>query len=92
MTERLLLASGEPFATGVSAYFDVRPGIREPLPRVYVEFQPGGAERSFIALLDTGGHYCILQPEVAASIQDQMSGRLGSASLLTARGTIQGDL
>ncbi len=92
MTERLLHETGEPFATGVSAYFDVRPEIREPLPRIYVEFQPGGADRAFVALLDTGGHYCILQPELAASIQDQMVDRLTSASLLTARGTIQGDL
>ncbi len=88
MTERLLLESGEPFATGVSAYFDVRPGIREPLPRI----QPGGAPRSFIALLDTGGHYCILHPEVAASIEDQMVDRLGSANLFTARGRVRGDL
>ncbi len=92
MTEELLLGSGEPFATGASAYFDARPELREPLPRIYVEFQPGGKDRSFVALLDTGGHYCILQPDVAASIQDQMVDRLAPAVLRTAHGTVSGEL
>ena len=92
MTDRLLLESGEPFATGVATYFDVRPQIREPLPRIYVEFQPDGSDHFFAALLDTGGHYCLLQPEVAAAIEDQMVDRLAPADLLTSRGRIQGDL
>lgn len=92
MTEGLLLPSGEPFATGVSSYLDARPEHREPLPRIYLEFQPGGADRSFVALLDTGGHYCILQPDVAAQVEDHLTDRLTPAGLHTAHGTIRGEL
>ena len=47
---------------------------------------------SFLALLDTGGHYCILSPEVREVVEDQLVDRLGHQMLRTAHGSIQGDL
>ena len=53
--EGLVTTAGEPFARGVSAYFDAHPEIRDPLPRIYVEIQPEGMDDSFMALLDLAG-------------------------------------
>ena len=89
----LLAPSGESFATGSAEYFDADPGIRDPLPRIYVEFWPEGAEMSFLALLDTGGHYCILNTSVIEEIgEDRLVDKVGHAELRTALGLIRGDL
>lgn len=90
--EGLVTTAGESFATGVSAYLDAHPEIRDPLPRVYVEIYLEGMNESFMALLDTGGHYCILQPDIVKKLQGGLIDRLTSAELHTARGKIHGDL
>jgi hypothetical protein len=89
--EGLVTTAGEPFATGVSAYFDAHPEIHDPLPRIYVEVQPEGMDDSFLALLDTGGHYCIFHPDLAHRLRDRLTDPLTSAGLHTARGLIRGD-
>ena len=68
--------------------------MKEPHPRIYVEFRPAGAdpEPAFPALLDTGGHYCILNEEVATLVRDQLTDRLGEAILHTAHGKLRGEL
>ncbi len=88
----LLTPSGEPFATGSYAYLDARPGIREPLPRIYIELKAGGSDLAFLALLDTGGHYLILNQDVFEQIQDHLAEKVGEAKLQTAAGLIRGDL
>jgi predicted aspartyl protease len=88
----LLKPSGQAYATGAARYLDFRPGRREPLPRVYVEFLPDGAADSFLALLDTGAHYCILSPEVVAEIRDHLADSVGRTELLTPYGTVRGEL
>jgi hypothetical protein len=90
--EGLVTTAGEPFATGVSAYFDAHPEIHDPLPRIYVEVQPEGMDDSFLALLDTGGHYCIFHPDLAHRLRDRLTDPLTSAGLHTARGLIRGEL
>jgi hypothetical protein len=90
--ESLLLASGQPFTTSVARYLDAHPEIREPLPRIYVEFLPQGTPLSFIALLDTGGHYCLLNSAVVDEIRDQLTERISSVELQTAVGKLAGDL
>ena len=82
------------FATGISTFADSYPGLKEPLPRIYVEFQPQGVGlgMSFPALLDTGGHYCILNADVAEAAEDVLITDLGQVTLQTARGPIRGDL
>lgn len=91
----LLLGSEEPFAVGASVYKDGYPGLPEPHPRIYMEFRPEGTAEfgfSFLALLDTGGHYCILNEEVASLVQDHLTDHLGSTRLRTAHGPVQGNL
>ncbi len=89
-----LLDSEEPFATGASTYSDTYPGVDELHPRIYVEFRPKGADSdpSFLALLDTGGHYCILSEEVASSVRNHLSDCLGQTVLRTAHGPVRGEL
>lgn len=82
------------FATGISTFADVYPGLNEPLPRIYVEFRPQGIglDISFPALLDTGGHYCILSQEAAEAAEGLLTTDLGRITLQTARGRIHGSL
>jgi hypothetical protein len=73
---------------------DAHPGVREPHARIYVKFRPEGADSnlSFLALLDTGGHFCILSQDVAGLIRNHLTERLQEVRLRTARGLIRGDL
>ena len=90
----LLLGSDEPFATGASEYLDYLPGSPEPHPRVYVQFRPEGVspELSFLALVDTGAHYCILNKGVADLIRDRLTESVGEMTLRTAHGPVRGSL
>ncbi len=88
----VLTAPDGTFATGVCEYWDSCPGLAEPLPRVYIPFQPEGAETWFLALLDTGGHFCILSTEVADTIRGGLTHTVQRTSLVTAQGRIQGQL
>jgi hypothetical protein len=82
---------GDELLTGVCDYSDFYPGRKEPLARIYVPFRPHGAGIRFVGLVDTGGHFCILGPEVVDLIGDSLSG--GEAtSLLTAQGRLSGRL
>ncbi len=45
-----------------------------------------------MALLDTGGHFCILSEEVAAAIREQLTHGLGEVRLMTSQGRIRGEL
>jgi predicted aspartyl protease len=80
------------FAIGVASYSDHRPGRQEPLPRIYVPFRLDGVNTWHLALLDTGGHYCILSPELAEAMSDRLVHRLGPSELWTAQGRVQGAL
>lgn len=88
----LLLDPNRPFVTGVSEFLDAHPGFQEAQPRLYVKFQPAGAEIPHIALLDTGGHYCILDRDLAATIKDHLTEHIGRVALSTAHGLVEGDL
>jgi len=94
LTENVPLFSEaeDSFAVGASRYWDAYPGIRESQPRIYVKFRPYGTELPFLALLDTGGHFCFLNRDVAALIRDQLTDRLREFVLRTAYGPIHGDL
>ncbi len=88
----VLSSFGEPFATGVARFLDALPEISEPLARIYVKLLLEGSEVALFALLDTGGHYLVLNQEVAESIQPGLTESLGKRTLHTSRGTIRGDL
>lgn len=94
MTEApgILLRSGTVFATGGAEFYDAYPNREEPLPRIYVQIQPEGVPYQFLALLDTGAHYCILNEEAARLTRDHLTSPIGRVRLQTAHGPIQGDL
>ena len=84
--------SGGPFYSGAATYHDAFPDGRETKPRIYVELRPLGVDNSFLALLDTGGHYCILSPDVRESVEDRLTDFLGQEKLRTAHGLLRGEL
>lgn len=88
----LLTSPDGAFATGAAAYSDSHPGIEDPLPRIYVQFWPEGADTDYLALLDTGGHFCILSREVADVVRPRLAHSLGLTDLLTAVGRVRGEL
>lgn len=92
--DALLLGAQAPFATGAATYSDDHPGWPDPHSRIYVKFRPHGIDEdlAFLALLDTGGHYCIFDEVVAASVGDLLTDSLGSTSLRTAHGPVDGEL
>ncbi len=89
MTDRKALKLG---FRGSARYGDAYPGLPETEPRIYVEFRPQGVPTSFLALLDTGAPYCILNDEVTRQVEDQLTDHLGPAVLRTAHGTAHGEL
>jgi len=77
---------------GVSRYQDSHPGLREAQPRIYVKIQPGGLHASFWTLLDTGGHFCLLNETVAGLLGDHLVEDLGTFAVRTAHGLVEGKL
>ncbi len=57
-----------------------------------MKFRPEGVDGWFLALLDTGAHFCILNRSVARLVEDRLTDHLGQSSLQTARGPVRGDL
>lgn len=78
--------------TGACDYSDFYPGRKEPLARIYVPFRAQGAALRFMGLLDTGGHFFILNPQVIDLIAGSLSGGHDETSLLTAQGRLSGRL
>ena len=64
------------------------------LPRIYVQFRPAGVDPKifFLALLDPGAHYCILNQRVVELIEDQLVEDIGEADLRTSHGLVRGRL
>lgn len=82
----------ELFLTGASTYADAFPGRPEPYPRIYVQFRIEGVEPVFLALLDTGGCFCILNDRVATLVKGRLVEPLDKVSIRTAHGILEGNL
>lgn len=80
------------FGKGSARYFDGYPGAREAQPRIYVKLRPAGSDASFLALLDTGAHYCILNTTASEMVGDQLVDNLGDFAVHTAHGLVRGPL
>lgn len=76
----------------MSRYQDSHPDRREAEPRIYVKIQPAGLDVSFWTLLDTGGHFCLLNETVASLLGDQLIGEVGTFFVRTAYGPIEGPM
>lgn len=90
--DAILTSSRGAFFRGLSWYLDSYPGLVETQPRIYVKFRPEGTDSSFLALLDTGGHFCIFNQTVADLVKDQLTEGFGPVTLRTARGPVYGQL
>ena len=84
--------TGDDFLSGSCEYSDFYPGRKEPLARIYVPFRLHGVAIRLMALLDTGGHFCIFGPEIVEMVGDVLSGSDEEASLLTSQGRLIGGL
>lgn len=87
----MLELSGAPFCTGRAEFLD------EPLPptgkspRIYVKVAAEGMEEPFLALLDTGAEWSVLDKEIAEAVGlDQSQGT--PTSLRHSNGTSSGFL
>ena len=87
-----LLATAGNYFQGSARFLDAVPGGREPHPRIYVSCRMAGVDPGFLALVDTGGHFCILNQEVADQVRDQRVDGLGRVKLRTAYGLVEGEL
>ena len=87
-----LLRLPESFPTGASRFRDSYPGRREQQARIYVKFCPEGVDAAFLALFDTGGHFCLLNETVAGLVRDRLTEGLGPFTVRTPYGTVSGDL
>ncbi len=79
---------------GAAEYFDSYPDLPESHARIYAKFRPRGVGRGifFLALLDTGGLYCILNRDIAELVRDDLTSPLDRVAIRTARGLVRGDL
>lgn len=50
------------------------------------------SQSSFLALFDTGAHFCILHDEVVELIRGELDEPIGAMKLRTARGLMEGEL
>ena len=55
-------------------------------------FRLQGVAVRLMGLLDTGGHFCILSPEVVEMVGDVLSGSDEEVSLITSQGRLAGGL
>ncbi len=62
------------------------------MARIYVRIQPQGTDLEFLALLDTGAHYCLLNEDAARVIRRHLTMSLGEVTLRTAHGPVRGEL
>lgn len=64
----MLTLNGELFTSGRSRFLDHHPRFTEPTAKVFVKVIFTGLDRSWIAQVDTGAAYSILEVDVAASL------------------------
>jgi len=80
----MLTLRGEPFAGGKSRFSDELPVNPEVTAKVYVRIQAGTLLEPFLAQLDTGAAYSVLEPEIVEAIG--ASSDPGSPARLSVKG------
>jgi len=87
----MLILDGEPFTSGRSRFFDQHPRFPEPGAKVFAQVKFAGLGGTWIAQVDTGAAYSILEVDVATAL-----GLLGlkepRTRLSTRLGTLTGQL
>jgi hypothetical protein len=76
----LFLENGSPFSTGATPYIDAHPRDDEPSLRLVITVEIGGTTTD--AIVDTGGVYCICDPDLLALVDMPEEEALDSVNLL----------
>ncbi|HBL25975.1 MAG TPA: hypothetical protein DD490_03980 [Acidobacteria bacterium] len=64
----MLILDGKPFTTGRARFFDQHPRFPEPSAKIYVQVEFAGLDGTWIAQVDTGAAYSILEIDVATAL------------------------
>ena len=64
----MLSLDGEPFTSGRSRFLDQHPRFPEPGAKVFVQVEIAGLAGVWVAQVDTGAAYSILEADVAAAL------------------------
>lgn len=64
----MLILDGEPFTSGRSRFLDLHPRFPEPTSKVFVKISFSGLDETWIAQIDTGAAYSILEAETAREL------------------------
>jgi hypothetical protein len=87
----MLTLQGEQFTSGRSRFTDQHPKFPEPTAKIFVKVEFPGAERTWMAQVDTGAAYSILEVDLAAALGLMDLGG-ERAKLSTRLGTLSGEL
>lgn len=87
----MLLLEGERFTSGRSKFLDQHPRLIEPTAKIFVKVAFPGLTRRFLAQLDTGAAYSLLEVAIAEALG--LFGWGGQTTRISTRlGTIGGQL
>jgi len=64
----MLIRDGEAFTSGRSGFLDQHPKFSEPSAKIFVQVKFASLEGTWIAQVDTGAAYSILELDVAAAL------------------------
>jgi hypothetical protein len=87
----MLTLQGERFTSGRSRFADQHPRFPEQTAKIYVKVEFPGIEKTWIAQVDTGAAYSVLDVDVAKAL-DLMDLGGQRTKLSTRLGTLRGEL
>src|SRR5262245_39803905 len=64
----MLVLNGESFTCGQSKFFDQHPRFVEPTAKIFVNIEIPGLTRRFLAQIDTGAAYSVLEAQIAEEL------------------------
>lgn len=64
----MLCLEGSDFSSGRATFFDSLPSVENRSARIYVRVAVPGMEETFLALLDTGAEWSVLDREIAEQL------------------------
>lgn len=78
----MLVLKGESFTCGQSRFFDQHPRFLEPTAKIFVNIEFPGLTRRFLAQIDTGAAYSMLETQIAEEldlfVQEGHTARIGT--------------
>jgi hypothetical protein len=87
----MLVLNGEFFTSGRSQFLDSHPRFLEPTAKIFVKVEFPGLEKRFLAQIDTGAAYSMLEAQIAEELE--LFGQEGYIARISTRiGTFSGRL